>query len=235
MAGGARGTVDWPVFAVTKLVDSSPKPEKEARHGRSPLLLVGGAVLLGLALSLLLFGSSLLGRGQSADTAVFQQLPAQTGDAKVAQLPASSSEILDVGDTAVNFYLHDLEGNIVDLEAFRGQPVILNFWATWCAPCRVEMPALEAAYQAHQDDGLVILAVNAQETHQEVTRFFDELGLTFTPLLDADGEISHLYNVYNFPSSYFIDAAGTITAVHRGLLTKQQIETYLADTIPNAN
>ncbi|MCB8985362.1 MAG: TlpA family protein disulfide reductase [Ardenticatenaceae bacterium] len=218
---------------MTKVAESSPGAEK--KHGRSSLLLVGGAVLLGLALSLLLFGGNLLGGEKSDETAVFPQLSAQSGNAQVAQLPASSSEILDVGDTAVNFYLHDLDGNVVDLESFRGQPVILNFWATWCAPCRVEMPALEAAYEAHQDDDLVILAVNAQETHQEVTRFFDELELTFTPLLDADGEVSHLYNVFNFPSSYFIDATGKITAVHRGLLTDQQIESYLTATIHSAD
>jgi len=206
----------------------------ETPHGRSPLLLIGGAILLGVALSLLLFGSNLWG-SKGEDTAVFPQLASQPGTAKVAELPASSIELLDVGDAAYNFYLNDLDGNIVDLESFRGQPVILNFWATWCAPCRVEMPALQAAYEAHQDDGLVILAVNDEETYQEVADFFAELGLTFTPLLDSEGEISRLYNVFNFPSSYFIDGTGRITAVHRGLLTDEQIETYLAATISSAN
>lgn len=209
-------------------------PSEEEPHGRSPLLFIGGAILLGVALSLLLFGSNLWGSDRE-DTAVFPQLASQPGTAKIAALPASSTELLEVGDTAYNFYLNDLDGNIVDLESFRGQPVILNFWATWCAPCRVEMPALQAAYEAHQDDGLVILAVNDEETYQEVADFFAELGLTFTPLLDAEGEISRLYNVFNFPSSYFIDGTGRITAVHRGLLTDEQIETYLAATISSAN
>lgn len=218
---------------MTKPADSSLEPEK--LHGRSPILLIGGAILLGLAFSLLLFGGNLLSGEKAGDTAVFQQLPAQTGDAKVAQLPPSSSKLLTAGDTAYNFYLNDLDGNTVDLESFRGQPVIVNFWATWCAPCRVEMPALQTAYESHQEDGLVILAVNDQESHQEVSKFVDELGLTFTPLLDSEGEISHLYSVFNFPSTYFVDSTGTITAVHRGLLTTEQIETYLATTLTSAN
>ncbi|MBK8987500.1 MAG: TlpA family protein disulfide reductase [Chloroflexi bacterium] len=206
--------------------------------GRSPFLIWGGLFLLGLAFTLLLFGSNLLGNDEAAvggDTAVLSQLPAPPGTARVAQLPAGGSKFVAVGDTATNFYLPDLTGEIVDLESFRGRPVIVNFWATWCAPCRLEMPALEAAYQAHQADDLVILAVNSQETHQDVTDFFAELGLTFTPLLDYDGQISRLYSVFNFPSTYFIDEAGRVTAVHRGLLSAEQIETYLAAIINKPN
>lgn len=138
---------------------------------------------------------------------------------------------MEVGDTAYNFYLSDLDGQNLNLEAFRGQPVILNFWATWCGPCRVEMPALQAAYESHQADELVILAVNDQEAHQDVADFFSELELTFTPLLDQEGEVSRLYHVFNFPTTYFIDEDGRVTAVHRGVLSAEQIETYLAATL----
>ena len=215
--------------------DASNKQNK--RNGRSPFLFFGGAILLGLAAALLLFGGNFLAgnEAQGGDTAVLQQLPAPSGTSIVAEMPVSSIDLLAVGDSAHNFYLPDLDGNIVDLESFRGQPVIVNFWATWCAPCRVEMPALQAAYEAHQENDLVILAVNSQESHQDVTDFFAELGLTFTPLLDYEGEISNLYHVFNFPSTYFIDGTGRVTAVHRGLLSSEQIESYLAATLNSPN
>jgi peroxiredoxin len=206
---------------------SEVKPKPEQSNGRSPFLFLGGAVLLGLALALLLFGSGWFGAGAERETAVLSQLPAPDGSARVAELPASSPAFLEVGDVAHNFYLSDLAGNIVDLESLRGRPVVINFWATWCAPCRVEMPALQAAYEAHQEDGLVILAVNSGESYQLVSDFFTEFGLTFTPLLDSEGTITRLYNIFNFPSTYFVDEDGVITAVHRGALNLEQIETYL--------
>lgn len=216
---------------MTELPDSSEERGDGKRNGRSrsPLLFLGGAVFLGLALSLLLFGGNFF--GPAAETSILQQLPAPFGTAKVAELPAASIDLLEVGDTAYNFYLSDLDGQNLNLEAFRGQPVILNFWATWCGPCRVEMPALQAAYESHQADELVILAVNDQEAHQDVADFFSELELTFTPLLDQEGEVSRLYHVFNFPTTYFIDEDGRVTAVHRGVLSAEQIETYLAATL----
>ncbi len=216
--------------------NSTEKPAVEPHgFGRSPFWLVGGAVLVGLALSLLLFGGDWWGQkasqgGQGA-TAVLPQLALTPGAARVAELPAQSLDWLAVGDTAYNFYLPDLDGNLIDLESFRGQPVILNFWATWCAPCRQEMPALQAVYDAYQADELVILAVNAQESHQDVTDFFNELDLTFTPLLDYEGEIINLYSIFNFPTTYFVDEAGRVTAVHRGQLSEEQIATYLDATL----
>ena len=206
---------------------SEVKSKPEQSNAPYPFLFLGGAVLLGLALALLLFGSGWFGDGAARETAVLPQLPAPDGSARVAELPASNGRFLEAGDVAYNFYLSDLDGNIIDLESFRGQPVIINFWATWCPPCRVEMPALQAAYEAHEADGLVILAVNSGESYQQVDKFFAEFGLTFTPLLDSEGTITRLYNIFNFPSTYFVDEAGVITAVHRGALNLQQIETYL--------
>jgi peroxiredoxin len=217
--------------------DSTEKaPLKPPDRGRSPFWLVGGAVLIGLALALLLFGGDWWGDGgvrYGGETAVLPQLSAQTDGARVAELPPpSSANWLAVGDTAYNFFLPDLDGNVIDLESFRGRPVIINFWATWCAPCRQEMPDLQAVYEERQGDELVILAVNSQESYQEVADFFAELELTFTPLLDYEGEIVNLYNVFNFPTTYFVDAEGQITAVHRGQLSEEQIEAYLDATIP---
>jgi peroxiredoxin len=210
------------------MTDQSESKEIKGGNGRSPFLFLGGAILLGLAGVLLIFGSGLFKQEDS----ILQQIPEGSGEAKVAQLSPDSDLLLGVGDTAHNFYLQDLEGNTVSLEDFRGKPVLVNFWATWCAPCRLEMPALQAAQEAHQEDGLVVLAVNDQQEPEEVSRFVEELGLSLTTLVDQKGVVSGLYKVFNFPTTYFVDGDGVITAVHRGLLIDSQIEEYLSNTIP---
>jgi peroxiredoxin len=139
---------------------------------------------------------------------------------------------LAVGNLAYDFQLQDLNGRSVSLTDFRGQPVIVNFWATWCAPCRIEMPELQATYEKYKDDGLVILALDQDESPEIVRSFFyDEFGLTFTPLLDVEQEVAQQYGVFNFPSSFFINADGVITAIHRGPALQSQLEEYLADMI----
>ena len=210
------------------MTDQLDATEQKKENGRSPLLLLGGVILLGLAVVLLIFGSGLFKQEES----VLQQIPESAGEAKVAQLSPSSSILLEAGDMARNFQLQDLAGNTVGLEDFRGQPVLVNFWATWCAPCRLEMPALQAAQEAYQEEGLVVLAVNDQQAPEEVTRFVEELDLSLTTLVDEEGIVSELYNVFNFPTTYFIDGDGVVTAVHRGLLAESQIEAYLSHTIP---
>ncbi|HRQ38526.1 MAG TPA: TlpA disulfide reductase family protein [Chloroflexota bacterium] len=208
--------------------------EPTQAHGRThrPLFLIGGFFLLGLALALFIFGS---GWGQKtavpASSSILEQVPASANSgSRLAQLPDNR---LSTGDPAYDFSLVDLEGNEVRLADFHGRPVILNFWATWCAPCRLEMPELQAAYSQYQDDGLVILALNQEESPQLVRKFFyDDMGLTFTPLLDGEGLVADLYGVNRlFPSSFFINGDGEITAVHRGMLVASQIEAYLAETI----
>lgn len=138
-----------------------------------------------------------------------------------------------VGDTAVNFTLIDLDGNEVSLSDHAGQPIVLNFWASWCAPCRIEMPELQALHDDNQDVGLVILALNQAESADVARDFFiDEMELTFTnPLLDSEVSVADMYGVRNLPTTVFISADGEITAVHRGPAVQSQFEGYLAQTI----
>jgi cytochrome c biogenesis protein CcmG/thiol:disulfide interchange protein DsbE len=134
-----------------------------------------------------------------------------------------------VGMVAPDFKLMDAQtGKVVQLNDLRGQPVLVNFWATWCAPCRVEMPTFQAAYTQHQAQGLVILAVNNLEDAKTVTAFGDELGLTFPLLLDSDAAVQNNYRVRAFPSSYFIARDGTIAAFHLGALSETQLAENLA-------
>jgi peroxiredoxin len=199
-------------------------------NGRSPFVILGGIILIGLALALVIFGGDLFGSDE-ADVSTLPQVP---GFEVVSANDAQAGGPIEVGNSARDFVLNDVDGNPVRLSDFARQPIILNFWATWCGPCRVEMPDLQAAFDAHQDDGLVLLAVNREESAETVRSFFyDDLGLTFTPLLDLEAEAARLYNVANYPTTFFIDENGTVTAVHRGLMVEEQIEGYLADILPN--
>ncbi|MCP4420909.1 MAG: TlpA family protein disulfide reductase, partial [Chloroflexi bacterium] len=167
---------------------------------------------------------------------VLEQVPAlEAADSSTFQFSTGSGP-LELGSVAHDFSLNDADGNPIHLNELAGRPIIINFWATWCAPCRIEMPELEAAFQAHQDDGLVMLALNQQEPADIVSIFFGELGLTFTAVMDAEGTISELYGVGNIlPTTFFINADGEITAIHRGPMVQSQIDGYLADTIPVTN
>jgi thiol-disulfide isomerase/thioredoxin len=110
--------------------------------------------------------------------------------------------------SAPDFMLESVSGKRVSLKEFRGKVVFLNFWATWCVPCRDEMPLMEALYREYKDQGLAIVAVDFRENKATVRRFFDELGLSFDALLDVDGEVSEQYGAFSLPLTYFIDRDG---------------------------
>lgn len=109
---------------------------------------------------------------------------------------------------APDFTLEDLSGRRVGLKDLRGKVVFLNFWATWCIPCRQEMPTMEKLHQEFKELGLEVVAVNLREGKKDVRKFFDELGLSFTALLDRDGEVSNEYGVWSLPLSYFVNRNG---------------------------
>ena len=90
---------------------------------------------------------------------------------------------LDEGEQAPDFAVLDTAGNEVRLSDFAGQPVVLNFWATWCAPCRIEMPFIQAEFEKYKDEGLVVLALSQNEPVEPVIEYFEENGYTFTPCL----------------------------------------------------
>ena len=202
------------------------------RNGRSPLLIFTGLAILGLAIALLIFGDNLFRTGKADEGATLQQIPNLDTTSGIASLP-NNRDLIRVGELASDFKLQNLEGEAVALSDFQGQPVILNFWATWCPPCRIEMPELQATYEKYKDDGLVILAIDQDESPETVRSFFyDEFGLTFTPLLDVDQTIAEQYNVFNYPTSIFVNGDGTITAIHRGPVLQSQLDDYLANMMP---
>jgi thiol-disulfide isomerase/thioredoxin len=116
---------------------------------------------------------------------------------------------LKEGTESIAFTLSDLSGKKVSLSSFKGKVVFLNFWATWCPPCRGEMPSMERLYQKLKDKGLVILAVDLQEDAKSVRKFVNELKLTFPVALDSDGKVGAAYGARSIPTSYIIGRAGS--------------------------
>jgi thiol-disulfide isomerase/thioredoxin len=109
---------------------------------------------------------------------------------------------------APDFTLADLSGKPLSLKDLRDKVVFLNFWATWCIPCRQEMPLMEALHAEFKDRGLEIVAVNYREDKQEVRKFFAELGLTFKSLVDSDGAVSDKYGAWSLPLTYIVNRKG---------------------------
>jgi thiol-disulfide isomerase/thioredoxin len=113
-------------------------------------------------------------------------------------------------EAPVDFTLPFLDGAEKTLSAYKGKVVFLNFWATWCPPCRGEMPSMENLYQRFRDDGLELLGVDIQEAPGEVQEFMEEFGLSFPAALDRNGRISNDYGIDAIPTTFIIDREGNI-------------------------
>ena len=138
-----------------------------------------------------------------------------------------------VGSPAPNFKLPNLEGKTVFLSDLRGEPVMLNFWATGCPPCRAEMPHLQQVYEEWSDKGLVVLAINLGESTPTVKEFVQHYHLSFPVLLDTRGSVAEKYKIRPIPVTYFIDKEGIIQAKIIGAFpSKAAIETQLSNIIP---
>lgn len=125
------------------------------------------------------------------------------------------------GQLAPDFELADLNGNVVRLSDFRGSIVIVNFWATWCPPCKVEMPHMEKFYQDYKDRDVVVLAVNLatiEKRDSDVYTFAEEYGLELPILLDAEGRLKEQYRITAYPTTYFIDQEGVIRQKYPGAI-----------------
>jgi len=157
-------------------------------------------------------------------------------------VPAQSNEDVltldlgapEIGTLAPDFVLNDLAGKPVRLSDLRGSVVVINFWASWCNPCREEMPVLQAFYDQYANQGLVVLGVNATYTDSktDAISFVEELGLTFPMLFDETGEVGdQLYKVVGLPTSYWIDQDGIIRSFQLGALTEDEMKAILSTLI----
>lgn len=139
----------------------------------------------------------------------------------------------EVGKLAPDFKLTNLDGQEVSLNGFRGKPVLLNFWAIWCGPCRLEMPFLQEIYEEWTGKGLVVLAVNIQENPTKVKKFVENAGLTFPVLLSPGNKVPLSYNIRGIPATFLIDADGVIRDIKIGAFSGAgEIESKLAKIMP---
>ncbi len=135
-----------------------------------------------------------------------------------------------VASQAPDFTLAGLDGTEVSLSQFRGQPVLINFWASWCVPCREEMPELIRAYEAHKAEGFMVLGVNLtySDSLPDIQAFINEFNITFPVLLDTDGTVAQrLYQTPGIPTSIFINRDGTIARIQVGVMNASQIDQYV--------
>lgn len=123
--------------------------------------------------------------------------------------------------------LIDLEGNRVSLSDYRGNVVLVNNWATWCPPCKAEMPALESYYRAHAKEGFMVIAIESGASAPEVIDFVEQYQLTFQVWLDPDGKALAAFQNWNLPSSYVIDRNGIIRMAWTGAVSETVLEEYL--------
>jgi peroxiredoxin len=150
----------------------------------------------------------------------------------VMKEPPSSGQVVPdqlvtpaAGDiVAPDFDLKTVDGQTVKLSDYRGQVVLLNTWATWCPPCRAEMPQLEAYYREHQDQGFVVVAVNSEESSETVAAFLQSQDFTFPVVLDPEGTVMSRYEVRALPTSFFIDRKGVVRGMWTGQLTPDQLQ-----------
>jgi thiol-disulfide isomerase/thioredoxin len=131
--------------------------------------------------------------------------------------------------SAPNFTLTNLDSETVSLSDFKGKNVYLNFWASWCGPCKLEMPDLEKISQEYQDKDLVVLAVNVGENQNKVQAFMDANEFSFPVLLDPQGKAAKTYKVSSIPVSIFINEEGIIVNKKIGLMTHSQMKAYISE------
>ncbi len=133
-------------------------------------------------------------------------------------LMAGSALALDVGSPAPDFTLKSRSGENTKLSELRGEVVMVNFWASWCAPCRQEMPLLEELHERYADLGFTLLGVNVEEDSSAALDMLKEIPVTFPVLFDTRNTVSKLYNVIAMPTTVILDRDGTVRFVHKGYL-----------------
>jgi peroxiredoxin len=129
---------------------------------------------------------------------------------------AAATQGKEMNEPAPDFTLKSRSGENLRLEDFRGQVVMLNFWASWCGPCRQEMPLMDTIYEQYKDLGFTVLAVNVDENREEAHRFLDKVPVSYPILYDPESRVSEQYNVQAMPTTVMIDRNGKARFVHYG-------------------
>ena len=190
-------------------------------------------LLIILTLGLLITGCSVGSSQESPAPAQGPEVGEPAPDSKLQNNGPAPARGPEVGKLAPDFQLEDLEGQSISLSDFRGKPVLINFWATWCPPCRDEMPYLQQIYEEWSGKGLVVLAIDIGESPSKVKEFLQSQELSLPVLLDAKENVAREYNITGIPTTFFIDKDGTIQVKLIGAFpSKEAIENQLGSIIP---
>lgn len=167
------------------------------------------------------------GGGSDPDSAITDgRTPADGGVASDARGPLDSRAPV-IGQPAPDFELARIDGSLVRLSDLRGKVVWINFWATWCQPCRKELPDIQKLYDELRADGLEVLTLNWKDPADEARAYFDDAGLTLPMLLDHRGSVYDQYRLQGLPDSFFIDPEGNLAALYFGYLTETKMRERL--------
>ena len=151
----------------------------------------------------------------------------------IASCSTGTNQNLGIGKPAPDFQYQDADGQFVSLSDLQGKPVLINYWATWCSPCRVEMPYLQQVYTGWSGKGLVLLAINNGESPSRVGEFMQSQGFSFPVLLDTRGSIAQSYGIVRLPTTFFIDKDGIIQDMKVGAFRSvAEIESGLSKIMP---
>ena len=178
---------------------------------------------LGRFIALLLIGVGLIAIGIASYLLVNNAFGAPQND--FSAVPTKANYV------APDLTLTDLDGHTVSLKDYRGSVVLVNLWATWCPPCREEMPTLQAFYEKYKNDGFVLIAINQEETRDVVVPFLEEFKLTFPVWLDLNYEAETKFGTDNLPSSYVLDRDGTVRLMWVGGISEKNLEYYVSKVI----
>lgn len=188
------------------------------RLARPRLLRVALALLLGTAI----FGGVYLAdRDSTGQGATRINAPGIAG----AQPPR-------VGQPAADFQLMSPDGQPVSLSQFEGRPVWINFWATWCPPCRAEFPDMDAVYREYQDTGLVLLAISFAESPEDVRRYLERTQPSFTIAVDPPGAVAGQYRVLGLPTHIYVDREGIVRDIRVGPMNQDLMREKLGSILP---
>ena len=187
--------------------------------------LVAAAILL--AVGAAVFATRALGGDDGGDDTIM--IVPTPGDAtqEPGLGPVDGSGVT-IGEPAPDFILRDLEGETVQLSDLRGEVVWINFWATWCGPCKKELPVIQTIYDEKKAEGLAVLALNLEESADKARDFFDENGWTMPVLLDSAGTVYDQYRLQGLPDSIFVDRNGVVTGFQYGEITESKARERLA-------
>lgn len=203
-------------------------PVNQPKHTISPALLV----FLSLPLLGMIAAVALL----FANAAASQNPAAITPPPVSVTFPAVPTPRAMADSPVIPFTLTSLDGETISLSDYEGKIVFLNFWATWCEPCKRELPTFEAFSEANAGGDALILAVNVEETPDEVSAFLAEMGVDDLPvLLDPEGETATEYGIFNLPTTFVIDQNGIVRYPKYGEVTEADLAAYLEALMPAAN